>query len=279
MKNSNLRAFTLIELLVVIAIIAILAAILFPVFAQARAKARQASCLSNGKQIGLGLMMYAQDYDEVLPGYRWNYANANPFWQDPRVGAATKNAIFYSQMIQPYIKNKDVWKCPSRTGAFSDVDPNVSGADQLDSYGGQNSYGVNHYCYPAGRGFSLASIAATADTVSMVDSIHYETAPMGPNGAPCLLAGDPTINVTGSYAIIWKTIGRQSGKVMDVLTEQRTVADAMELGKKRHNGQVNVIWMDGHAKSMDYNKLVRDEGLVVGGTTSMWDPFKQGCAQ
>ncbi len=69
MRPRNHRsAFTLIELLVVIAIIAILAAILFPVFAQARAGARQATCLNNMKQIGTGLMMYAQDYDETLPG-------------------------------------------------------------------------------------------------------------------------------------------------------------------------------------------------------------------
>jgi len=70
MSGSNRRTgFTLIELLVVIAIIAILAAILFPVFAQARAKARQASCLSNSKQLGLALYLYAQDYDETLPPY------------------------------------------------------------------------------------------------------------------------------------------------------------------------------------------------------------------
>src|SRR5712692_7503045 len=72
MRTRNRRpfrasAFTLIELLVVIAIIAILAAILFPVFAQARAKARQAACLSNEKQVGTAIMMYVQDYDEVLP--------------------------------------------------------------------------------------------------------------------------------------------------------------------------------------------------------------------
>jgi prepilin-type N-terminal cleavage/methylation domain-containing protein len=69
--NSRNQAFTLIELLVVIAIIAILAAILFPVFAQAREKARQASCLSNAKQIGLAGQMYAQDYDEILPETGW----------------------------------------------------------------------------------------------------------------------------------------------------------------------------------------------------------------
>jgi prepilin-type N-terminal cleavage/methylation domain-containing protein len=75
-------AFTLIELLVVIAIIAILAAILFPVFAQARAKARQTSCLSNRKQMGLALMMYAQDYDEVLPGNSTIPPGGDARWPD-----------------------------------------------------------------------------------------------------------------------------------------------------------------------------------------------------
>ena len=77
MKIRN-QAFTLIELLVVIAIIAILAAILFPVFAQAREKARQTSCLSNAKQIGLASQMYDQDYDEILPETGWQGHCSDP---------------------------------------------------------------------------------------------------------------------------------------------------------------------------------------------------------
>jgi len=93
-----MHGFTLIELLVVIAIIAILAAILFPVFAKAREKARQASCLSNMKQILLGSLMYAQDYDERL--HSQGYGS----------GADT---IGYVLFLDPYIKNRNIWTCPS----------------------------------------------------------------------------------------------------------------------------------------------------------------------
>jgi len=100
MKRS---AFTLIELLVVIAIIAILAAILFPVFAQAREKARAASCLSNQKQIMLAFKMYAQDYDETHPpSQNWTSFSA------PDLNGAT-----FSGVTQPYIKNRGIFICPS----------------------------------------------------------------------------------------------------------------------------------------------------------------------
>jgi prepilin-type N-terminal cleavage/methylation domain-containing protein len=101
-------AFTLIELLVVIAIIAILAAILFPVFAQAREKARQTSCLSNMKQMGLALMQYSQDYDEMFV-LATNEVNPD----DPTKQPATLYDVTWIRTIQPYIKNHQLFVCPS----------------------------------------------------------------------------------------------------------------------------------------------------------------------
>ena len=102
MQNRPRNGFTLIELLVVIAIIAILAAILFPVFAQAREKARTSSCLSNIKQLGTGIAMYIQDVDEMVP--------RGQYYVD---GLATLNARTWVQDIQPYTKSWPIARCPS----------------------------------------------------------------------------------------------------------------------------------------------------------------------
>jgi prepilin-type N-terminal cleavage/methylation domain-containing protein/prepilin-type processing-associated H-X9-DG protein len=103
--------FTLIELLIVIAIIAILAAILFPVFARARENARRASCMSNVKQIGLGVMQYIQDYDEKFPGY-YTDPNGNGFQENTADRGWAEN-------IQPYLRSTQIYQCPSEPTAPS----------------------------------------------------------------------------------------------------------------------------------------------------------------
>jgi len=110
MKGPRKAGFTLIELLVVIAIIAILAAILFPVFAQARAKARAITCVSNLKQLSLGLLMYAQDYDETFPQWHWDaaYVAGNSWDGTPPNDGTT----LWWNAIYPYVKSVGVFQCP-----------------------------------------------------------------------------------------------------------------------------------------------------------------------
>jgi prepilin-type N-terminal cleavage/methylation domain-containing protein/prepilin-type processing-associated H-X9-DG protein len=146
-------AFTLIELLVVIAIIAVLAAILFPVFSQAREKARQASCLSNLKQIGLAVLQYAQDYDERLPGVR------NP----AAPGGSHPDTV---AMLHPYTRSIQIWRCPSH------ADASLEGPQYF-------SYGYNYYhlgrpsdddwARNAGGGISMAALTRPSHTVCMAE--------------------------------------------------------------------------------------------------------------
>jgi len=145
------RGFTLIELLVVIAIIAILAAILFPVFARAREKARQTACLSNLKQMGLACMMYAQDYDEVLPRHCYQPRPAIPFGDWP-----------WSYAVQPYAKNTQLFRCPSNTGW----------RNEAKCCGG---YGYNLTTTPSGGGVGcsaqpMARITAPAGLIMVTET-------------------------------------------------------------------------------------------------------------
>ncbi|MEN6547316.1 MAG: prepilin-type N-terminal cleavage/methylation domain-containing protein [Armatimonadia bacterium] len=147
------RGFTLIELLVVIAIIAILAAILFPVFAKAREKARQSSCLSNAKQLATAVLSYAQDYDEALPP---SYV----------AGVGTWNLL-----LQPYIKNTQILLCPSNSTHVSALGTNPAygwnyvylcynwGSTTAPGYGGYTRGGI-----------SMGSITSPSETIMLGDS-------------------------------------------------------------------------------------------------------------
>jgi prepilin-type N-terminal cleavage/methylation domain-containing protein len=149
MRRRRLLAFTLIELLVVIAIIAILAAILFPVFAQARDKARQSSCLSNLKQIGTGLYLYLQDYDEAYPPNRIGMTTAG------------KGGYTWKEAINIYVKNIDVWKCPSAIKAGK-IDPSCNGSRTIPtSYGTNGSlFDINPYLRSNGQGDIMWGVPA-----------------------------------------------------------------------------------------------------------------------
>lgn len=167
-------AFTLIELLVVIAIIAILAAILFPVFARARENARRSSCQSNLKQIGLGVFQYTQDYDEKYPLSRvGNFAingtnNAEAPWQ---------------AVVQPYVKSIQLFKCPSNTSnvllsytnaGTGDTIPvsyaSVGAYNSTDdkNWGGQTIMGGNDHSN-APKGLSLAAVASSSQTIMVAE--------------------------------------------------------------------------------------------------------------
>src|SRR5215813_1282794 len=113
MLRKKTSGFTLIELLVVIAIIAILAAILFPVFAQAREKARAISCLSNSKQLGLAVMMYVQDYDETYP---WAM-NGPDGCGGPGCPGGPNQVDAWPDLVYPYVKNDGAYGCPSASAA------------------------------------------------------------------------------------------------------------------------------------------------------------------
>ena len=176
------NGFTLIELLVVIAIIALLAAILFPVFATARENARRATCQSNLKQIALGMTMYVQDNDGYFPMYRY---------VDPPGTGCSGSACTYEYWMQPldaYLKNKQIWICPSEhltSATNSPLSSNMSGMGLIytgDGVWTGHEYidytlnGYLDYSHSAGasQGFAESQIASTASTFLMWDASPNE---------------------------------------------------------------------------------------------------------
>jgi prepilin-type N-terminal cleavage/methylation domain-containing protein/prepilin-type processing-associated H-X9-DG protein len=216
---SQRRGFTLIELLVVIAIIAILAAILFPVFARARENARKSACQSNLKQIGTANSMYLQDYDQVMPYWFLNATTQGRIYQNRR---------YWYELLLPYMKNDDIWRCPSDS-AFTVQDASIPASQRLNV-----SYGMNCAHNTAlgntGRGpfhsgttwigQADAAIQDPAGTILCTDSERIGAMPYDYYDTSF------TVNPSGN-------------------------ADAVrDAARTRHNNMVNVLFYDGHVKSM-----------------------------
>jgi len=178
------RAFTLIELLVVIAIIAILAAILFPVFAKAREKARQASCQSNVKQLGVALRQYVQDFDEMSPQYKTLLGGTTI--NHPFTGQAV-GALMCTDVIQPYAKNWQMYICPSNKRGPSYVNPNCGpGGNEYCitwSYGPMMSAFLNKGRIGSAR--SDAAFEEPANTIYFAELPNSATGYSGGNPTGC----------------------------------------------------------------------------------------------
>ena len=153
------RAFTLIELLVVIAIIAILAAILFPVFAQAREKARETTCVSNLRQIGIATRMYVGDYDETFP-----------IWHAYSKTTATPH-LGIEQELNPYTKNDELFRCPDDTGGpFQRTD-----VPSTDSYFAayRSSYYFERRCFSIVNGYSIENNVPTTRATALIADADF----------------------------------------------------------------------------------------------------------
>ncbi len=232
-------AFTLIELLVVIAIIAILAAILFPVFAKAREKARQTTCLSNMKQLGLGFLQYQQDNDELYPIGAKATTNNGPF----------STGSGWAGMIYPYVKSTGVYTCPD--------DTNTAGKG---TFNGQTvaltpvSYGFNFWL----GGFPVINIGHPSLIILMaeVTGSAYGTQPAAQVNVTDPLEGGSTthsatfegnnvgtVNMSGDFECCGAQPYRE---VLGPLYDNQAL-DAQHL-EGRHSGAANYAFVDGHAK-------------------------------
>ena len=231
MINRSRSAFTLIELLVVIAIIAILAAILFPVFAQAREKARQITCLSNLKQIGLSSMMYVQDYDEYFMG--------SPYYGQN-----------WAEEIYPYVKSKGAFVCPDDSRKAVET----WAPDQV-------SYVANFMILYTGTDFSIplavpaneARLVAPANTVFLYEGTATYSTYEGPGNAANVTTYAPTAynwtRLDDATAGLSK-VGDGSGNIYEPPVEvgRHGRLDAADSAGIIHAGWANFLAADGHAK-------------------------------
>lgn len=243
-RTRTSKAFTLIELLVVIAIIAILAAILFPVFAQAREKARQTSCISNEKQMGLGIQMYAQDFDEMFPlAHRFDAMdNWTNLW-------STSWAI----TTQPYAKSYDIFRCPDDSNhncAASWMGVGISYAANSDAdfpgswviKGPMGMGGVWIWIYPS---LTMAAINRPSESIAIAERHNSVSRDHGGDG-------NCTNYSSGFNELSWGPNIAGAGR--DIPDGTRSATAAWPNGRNgavtaKHNEMGNFVYCDGHVKA------------------------------
>jgi len=243
-RTTKSSGFTLIELLVVIAIIAILAAILFPVFARARENARRTSCLSNLKQMGLAVMQYIQDYDEKYP-----YAlTVIPTDANTPGGVWFTNRWAWNQVLYPYHKSIQVNVCPNGDARYS--------RNPL-----QGHYGANLSLMPDGQGttppVAMSQVQASANTYMLMDAGVYSMA-----------AWAQAVTATSTSNQYLPGAG-------DVGTTVCSAADSYQNSdcqKGRHFGGVNMAFADGHAKWLRSSVVVQEAKKVAPQLYGAWNP-------
>jgi len=261
-RNQTQRGFTLIELLVVIAIIAILAAILFPVFAQAREKARQSSCLSNLKQLGTGLTLYLQDYDDVFP-FNWFGATPAVWWvTQPESGPGSGLAYKWMDAIYPYVKNERIFTCPSDgsprgeyiyRGRLTAPVPTEWNKPETTRWG---SYCINMANWGQALGRGVPPTSQWGDrgnhllrTLSMVDAAAQTVW---------------VVEGNGSFEVAWQNVSNNpriydwNGIRIMAWLSPKTLPGFWYEGAivPRHQNRTNVVWCDGHASTMDVDRLM-----------------------
>ncbi|MGC4043568.1 MAG: prepilin-type N-terminal cleavage/methylation domain-containing protein [Armatimonas sp.] len=249
-------AFTLIELLVVIAIIAILAAILFPVFAQARAKARQAACISNTKQIGTALMMYSQDYDEMMVRGWYGPNGYQTSYNDP--ANANNNRYKWMDAIEPLVKNQQLFTCPDAPNGIA------TSVGATGKYVPSRLLGTNGTTNPSDNSYGSYAINSAywgdGDTsrkgVSNDVSLSVLSDPAGTIWA---------MDGNGSYQVSWENLASDpvtvqiAGNVKYICWDGHNITDKQEGAMvDRHQSRSTVIYCDGHAKSVALANLLAD---------------------
>ena len=265
MKNrthqfTQAKGFTLIELLVVIAIIAILAAILFPVFAQARESARKSSCASNMKQIGLGVIQYQQDFDETFPLADVNFRSRT---DKDRLTAEWQNAT------QPYIKNEQILRCPSDGTPIAAADGTATPAT-----GAQNA-SISSYVYNGNLGckdvitsltqnityngiipaVKIAGVVAPASNVMMLEGHTGTFVPQAGFGTDYKLRADTTKTL---WLMPYFFVDNQE------MQPNSGVLTGSQYKLVRHNGGTsgNALYSDGHVKSANYKDRATLQGAI-----------------